>query len=146
MRKKLLVVIIALTSLLMVEAQAFEGKGDVKINAGFNAFGYGSGIAGSVDFGLMDWMSIGAGTTLYFSNREKYKDEHFFFYGRLNFHLGEVLNLPPSWDVYPGINLGLLGDSFGLGAHVGARYFFNDTWGIFAEVGNHGTLGVSLNL
>ncbi len=131
---------------MVVHSQAYEGKGDIKINVGISAFGYGSGLSGSVDFGILDWLSVGGGTDLYFSNPEKYKDENFYVYGRANFHVGELIGMSPEWDLYPGVNLGLVGDEFGLGAHVGARYFFNDIWGLFAELGNHGTLGVSLNL
>jgi hypothetical protein len=42
------------------------------------------------------------------------------------------------WDFY---NSGL-----GLGAHLGARYMFTSKIGIYAEIGNHGTLGAVFNL
>jgi len=53
--------------------------------------------------------------------------------------------LPEKLDIYPGINLGAVGRDFGIGAHIGARYFFTDKVGAFAEIGNNGSLGVSFN-
>jgi hypothetical protein len=47
-------------------------------------------------------------------------------------------------DIYPGVDVGVLGKDFGIGAHIGARYFFTNRIGVFAEVGNNGSLGVSL--
>ncbi|MDG4650667.1 hypothetical protein P6F25_00020 [Chryseobacterium arthrosphaerae] len=58
----------------------------------------------------------------------------------------DALNLPSKWDIYPGVDLGVLGKDFGIGAHIGARYFFTEKIGVFAEVGNNGSLGVSFNL
>jgi hypothetical protein len=49
-------------------------------------------------------------------------------------------------DIYPGVDVGVLGKDFGIGAHIGARYFFTERIGVFAEVGNNGSLGVSFNL
>lgn len=144
--KKLFLIIFVLGATYF-NAQAFEGNGDVKINAGLNLFGYGSGISGSVDFGLNDWLSVGAGSDVYFSNPHKYEDSNFYLYGRLNFHLGEALSMPSQWDLYPGINLGILGNNtFGFNAHLGARYFFSEKLGMYMEIGNHGTLGISFNL
>ncbi len=146
MKKTFYLSCLVMASIFNLSAQAYEGKGDVKINAGLNFYGYGTGINGAVDFGLNDWFSIGGGTSLYFSNPEKYNGENFFVYGRACFHLQDAFGLPEQWDVYPGINLGILGNEFGFGAHIGARYFFNDTWGMYAEIGNHGSIGVTLNL
>ena len=50
------------------------------------------------------------------------------------------------WDIYPGLDLGVIGNTFGLGAHIGARYFFNDKFGAFVEIGNNGSIGLSINL
>ena len=44
-----------------VYAQSFEGKGDVKANIGYDLYGYGNGIKASLDLGLCDIFSIGAG-------------------------------------------------------------------------------------
>lgn len=129
-----------------VSAQAYTGKGDQKVNLGLNAWGYGTGITATYDYGLNQLISIGAGGNAYFDNyRDNNKDNRVFIFGRVNFHLREALELPEQLDIYPGVDLGVLGRDFGIGAHIGARYFFTDKFGVFAEVGNNGSLGVSFN-
>ena len=66
--------------------------------------------------------------------------------GTYDYHLQDPLGLPEKWDIYPGVDVGVLGNTFGLGVHLGARYFFNDKFGVFLEAGNNGSLGVSINL
>ncbi|WP_284463399.1 DUF6646 family protein [Chryseobacterium sp.] len=128
-------------------AQAWTGKGDQKVQLGLSAWGYGTGITGTYDYGLNKLISVGAGLNGYFSNyKNNDKDNRVFVFGRLNFHLQEALNLPAKWDIYPGVDVGVVGKDFGIGAHIGARYFFNERIGVFAEVGNNGSLGVSFNL
>lgn len=131
---------------IFANAQAYTGKGDQKVNLGLNAWGYGTGITATYDYGLSDVISIGAGGNAYFDHyRDNNKDNRVFIFGRLNFHLREALDLPEQLDIYPGVDLGVLGRDFGIGAHIGARYFFTDKVGVFAEVGNNGSLGVSFN-
>ena len=127
-------------------AQAWTGKGDQKVQVGFNAWGNGTGLTGTYDYGLSRIVSIGAGANVYFSGyKDGNKDNNFFIFGRANFHLQEPLGLPKNWDIYPGLDLGLLGSDFGLGAHVGVRYFFNNNVGVYLEAGNNGSVGVSFN-
>ncbi|MDR1877813.1 MAG: hypothetical protein LBQ84_09345 [Flavobacteriaceae bacterium] len=123
-------------------AQTFKGTNDQKVQLGLNVFGYGTGVTGSYDYGLMDWLSIGGGGDFYWS----YDDDKFFVYGRVNFHLGDVIGLPLNMDIYPGLNIGARTEGFGMTAHLGYRYFFNDRVGAFVEVGNQGALGFSINL
>ncbi len=128
-------------------AQAWTGQGDQKVQIGLSTWGYGTGITGTYDYGVSNLLSVGAGANLYFSGyKDDNKDNKSFIFGRLNAHLQEPLNLPDEWDIYPGLDIGILGDSFGLGAHIGARYFFNDKFGAFIELGNNGSIGVSINL
>jgi hypothetical protein len=129
-----------------VSAQAYTGKGDQKVNLGFNAWGYGTGITATYDYGLNQLISVGAGANAYFDGyKDNNKDNRVFIFGRVNFHLKEALELPEKLDIYPGVDLGVLGRDFGIGAHIGARYFFTEKVGVFAEVGNNGSLGVSFN-
>lgn len=131
----------------MAFAQAWNGKGDQKIQVGFNGWGYGTGITGTYDYGLSNIISIGAGANVYFDGyKDDNKDNNLFFFGRLNAHLQEPLGLPEKWDIYPGLDVGVLGKGFGLGAHLGVRYFFNDNIGLYLEAGNNGSIGVSFNL
>ena len=127
-------------------AQAWTGKGDQKVNLGLNAWGYGTGITATYDYGLNQLLSVGAGVNAYFDGyKDNDKDNRVFVFGRINFHLKEALELPEKLDIYPGVDLGVLGRDFGIGAHIGARYFFTEKVGVFAEVGNNGSLGVSFN-
>lgn len=146
--KKLVLVCALFFAATMVSAQAWSGKGDQKVQVGFNAFGYGTGITGTYDYGLGSIISLGVGANVYFSGyRDNNSDNNFFVFGRLNAHLQKPLNLPSNWDIYPGVDLGVLGRSgFGIGAHIGVRYFFNKNVGIYLEAGNNGSIGVSFNL
>jgi len=129
-----------------VSAQAYTGKGDQKVNLGLNAWGYGTGVTATYDYGLNQLISVGAGANAYFDGyKDNNKDNRVFIFGRVNFHLKEALELPEKLDIYPGVDLGVLGRDFGIGAHIGARYFFTEKVGVFAEVGNNGSLGVSFN-
>ena len=144
--KKLMLVCSMLFLGQMAFAQAWTGKGDQKAQVGFNAWGYGSGITATYDYGLSNLLSVGAGANFYFDGyKDDNKDNNFFVFGRLNAHLQQPLGLPAQWDIYPGLDLGLLGDSFGLGAHIGVRYFFNENIGTYLEAGNNGSIGVSFN-
>ncbi|KFF74094.1 hypothetical protein HX13_16665 [Chryseobacterium sp. P1-3] len=145
--KKLVFMVMIFFCGAMANAQAYTGKGDQKIQLGLNAWGYGTGITGTYDYGLNKLLSVGGGLNAYFSNyKDNDKDNRVFVFGRLNFHLNDALNLPAKWDIYPGVDVGVLGKDFGIGAHIGARYFFTEKIGVFAEVGNNGSLGVSFNL
>ncbi|ASK31087.1 hypothetical protein CEY12_13645 [Chryseobacterium sp. T16E-39] len=145
--KKLVFIFMVIFCGATINAQAWNGKGDQKIQLGFSAWGYGTGITGTYDYGLNKLISVGAGLNGYFSGyKNNDNDNRVFIFGRVNFHLKEALQLPEKLDIYPGVDLGILGKDFGIGAHIGARYFFTEKIGVFAEVGNNGSLGVSLNL
>ena len=129
-----------------VSAQAYTGSGDQKVNFGVAAWGYGTGIAATYDYGLGSLISVGAGFNAYFDRfKNDDRDNRIFAFGRVNFHLNSTLDLPSKLDIYPGLDIGVVGRDFGLGAHIGARYFFTERLGVFAEIGNNGSLGVSLN-
>ncbi|MDR2122565.1 MAG: hypothetical protein LBP34_05505 [Flavobacteriaceae bacterium] len=140
--KKLLFILSFLGIISFTNAQVFTGANDQKLQFGISAFGYGTGITGSYDYGLADWFSIGAGADLYWSDDY----DNFFIFGRANFHLGNVLDLPDNMDLYPGLNVGGRNGGLGIGAHLGYRYFFSDKFGAFVEIGNHGSLGISIAL
>lgn len=145
--KKLFFMFVLLLAGTFANAQTWTGKGDQKINAGLSAWGYGTGVTGTYDYGLNKLISVGAGLNIYFDNYKNNDDKNrAFVFGRINFHLKDALQLPEKLDIYPGADVGVVGNSFGLGAHIGARYFFTERIGIFAEVGNNGSLGVSINL
>jgi len=126
------------------QAQSFNGEGDQKLQAGFNFYGYGTGIKASYDYGLSNAFSIGFGGV--FFNSGTY-NSNFFLFGRGDFHLQEALELPTELDLYLGAELGLLGNSgFGIGGHLGGRYNFSKKGYGFIEVGNNAALGIGFNL
>lgn len=145
--KKLLFTAFVIAGFSLVNAQAYTGKGDQKLNFGLNAWGYGTGLTGTYDYGINDLLSVGAGLNVFFANyKNDNKDNNLFAFARANFHLNKALDLPEKLDLYPGVNIGVVGKEFGFGAHLGARYFLTPKIGVFAEVGNNGSLGVSINL
>lgn len=154
--------IVLLGAFCMVNAQAFKGKGDTKLNIGMTFQNGGTGIQASTDFGLGENFSIGIlGSYLLGGSQINEVDFEYRFdaKARFNANLGSVLNISPNFDVYPGLNLGLKN----FGGHLGARYFFSEGFGIFTEFSapfakydadavskyNNGTsfnVGVSFNL
>lgn len=154
--------IVFLGAICMVNAQAFKGKGDTKLNIGMTFQEGGSGILAIADFGLGENFSIGIQTSYLLggSNINDVDAEYRFdAKARFSANLGSVLNVSPKFDFYPGLNLGVKN----FGGHIGARYFFSNGFGIFSEFsipfaqydadaiskynnGNAFNIGVSFNL
>ncbi|WKL46615.1 hypothetical protein Q1W71_16805 [Flavobacterium pectinovorum] len=125
--------------------QAFSGKGDMKVNVGANLQDGGSGIQGSIDFGLGENFSFGFVTTyllgvdnfngtyggvVYVNDYKPEFQDRFDAKARINANLSSVIGVE-QLDVYPGLSLGL----HNFGGHVGGRYFFTDGFGVFTEIG-----------
>lgn len=122
-----------LGALCIVNAQAFKGKGDTKLNIGMTVQNGGTGVLAAADFGLGENFSVGIlGSYLLGGSNINDVDFEYRFdaKARFNANLGNVLNVSPKFDVYPGLNLGIKN----FGGHIGARYFFSDGFGIFTEV------------
>ncbi|OIV42355.1 DUF6646 family protein [Flavobacterium johnsoniae] len=143
---KKVITFLFLVSFGFIQAQqAFNGKGDIKVNVGANLQDGGSGIQGSVDFGLGENFSFGfvanyllgvdnfngfyQGTTYYNDYKPEFQDR-FDAKARINANLSSVIGVK-ELDVYPGLSLGLRN----FGGHVGGRYFFTDGFGVFTEIG-----------
>lgn len=133
MKKILIVMIFAVSG--FVNAQAYKGKGDVKFQIGANFQDGGNGITTSTDFGLGENMSFGFVTSYLLNTTTIYGtpkfDDRVDVKARFNAHLGNVLNISDKADVYPGLDLGLRN----FGAHLGARYFFTNGFGVYTEAG-----------
>ncbi|WP_395050251.1 DUF6646 family protein [Flavobacterium sp.] len=125
---------VLLGAFCMVNAQAFKGKGDTKVNVGMTFQDGGTGIVASTDYGLGENFSIGV-LASYLLGVDEYlgekpgADYRFDAKLRFNANLGNVINVDPKFDLYPGLNLGLKN----FGGHIGARYFFTDGFGVFSE-------------
>ncbi|MEC5394052.1 DUF6646 family protein [Bergeyella sp. RCAD1439] len=134
MKKLFFTAMLAVCGLVSAQSDAFEGKGDVRLNVGANFQNGGTGIQSSLDYGLGESFSAGvqAGYLLgvkEYSGEKPSATHRFDVKARVSAHLGDVLRLPSNVDVYPGLNLGLKN----FGAHVGARMFFDKGFGVFAE-------------
>ncbi len=144
MKKIIFTSILIILATSLAQAQSFSGKGDQKLQAGFNFYGHGSGIKASYDYGLNDAFSIGAGAVFY--NTGTYNSD-FFIFGRGDYHFQEIINYLDELDVYIGAELGLIGNNnFGIMGHIGGRYAFTDRLYVFIEIGNNGAIGISLDL
>ena len=133
---KKIVLVIALISVSLVNAQVFKGKGDNKAQVGANIQKGGTGIFVSYDYGIGENMSVGATSNFLLSVSDgnvsdvEFKDK-FDLKARFNANIGNVLKIDEKLDIYPGLDLGLKN----FGAHLGARYFFTDGFGVFTEIG-----------
>ncbi|MBP7174178.1 MAG: hypothetical protein KBA33_08960 [Cloacibacterium sp.] len=144
MKKLILVLSVFFLGQTSFAQTAWSGQGDNKLQVGFNAYGSGTGLKATYDFGVHEMISVGVGGDFYFKDNKD--SSNFFLYGRGNVHLNKILDLPAELDLYPGLSLGILGNTFGWGIHAGARYFFTPKFGAFLELGNRGGIGVSINL
>ena len=139
MKKYLLV--IALLSVNFLIAQAYSGKGDIKFQVGANLQQNGTGIMGSLDYGLAENISIGV-ASIYLLGVNEYADfgsnevflpkfeDRFDFKARFNANLGNVINVDEKLDVYPGLYV----STKNFGGHLGIRYFFTTGFGVFTEL------------
>lgn len=128
---------------MSVNAQSYDGKGDSKFNIGYEAYGYGNGIKATYDYGLGELFSIGAGASAYFNDDEN----DYFIYARTQVHLGIAFDMSCKLDIYPGVELGYLSsEKVGITGYIGMRYFITKKMGLFAEIGNNGSVGLSFNV
>ncbi len=133
MRKTILTLLVVFAATVS-NAQAFKGKGDTKFQVGANFQDGGTGITSTVDFGIGENMSFGFQATYMLSASEILNEKPKFedradIRARFNANLGNVINIDEKFDVYPGLDLGLRN----FGAHLGARYFFTDGFGVYTE-------------
>ncbi|PWJ55307.1 hypothetical protein CLV98_11476 [Dyadobacter jejuensis] len=148
----LMLMVATILGLTSNKALAQFEKGDKIVNVGIGGGGYGfygSGFAvgGSVEFGIHDFISVGAQADIKFYN-----------YGYLNFGSKNYVALPiaargsyhygkhflpmDNLDLYAGPALGLNidgneyynGTNVVIGAFAGARYYFKPTMGAFLEL------------
>ena len=131
---KKIILLVALVTVSLVNAQAYKGAGDVKAQVGANIQKGGTGIVLSSDFGIGENMSYGFVASYLLSvpsDIEVKFEDKIDLKARFNANLGNVLKLDPKMDVYPGLDLSLRN----FGAHLGFRYFFTDGFGLFSEFG-----------
>ncbi len=118
-----------------VSAQAFDGADDQKFQLGASLQDTGAGMVLSYDYGLNEIISVGVTSTYVLGVEELIAVgfvDRFDAKARVNLHLGSTIGFSDNMDAYSGLNVSLKN----LGIHVGARYFFSDSIGVFAEVGH----------
>lgn len=147
MKKFLLLVAVFCFLGIGAQAQGTMSKGQLvgSLKVGFSD--YGLPLSLSADYGVVSGfingnaaVSVGGEVGVYISDVYT----HLSLAARGNFHYEFVDNL----DTYLGLNLGLVGRSFALNGHLGARYYFGKIGvGVEFGMGNHaagGTIGVSM--
>ncbi len=167
--KKALITFVFLVAATAMFAQAPIGIGQAQINAGFGFSSWGLPVYGGVDFGVHKDITVGGEISFrsYSDNwGDNYNSRHTIIgiSANGNYHFNTLLNIPKEWDVYAGANLGYYiwhtndsnyngsgSSGLGLGLQVGGRYYFNDKFGINAEVGSGnsfsgGKIGISIRL
>lgn len=117
-----------------VQAQAWDGEGDIKVYAGYANVGGRSGIELGSDYALSDYVSVGGQVT--YVNVKDYgegRDRALMGYDLSlmgNYHWAEVLKLPSVLDIYSGASVGLRT----AGLQVGVRYNFSEAIGVYGQV------------
>ncbi len=137
---KIFASIIAFLCLQATFGQAYSGQGDIKFQVGANLQDKGTGIMGSLDFGVGENISLGVASS-YLLGIDKVRDldgnkvpfadfeDRFDFRVRFNANIGNVINVDENFDLYPGLYASLKN----FGGHLGARYFFTSGFGVFTE-------------
>lgn len=129
---KYLFSLLCLFTILTINAQSYNGKGDQKFQVGINLQDHANSINATFDYGIGQNISVGLSSSYALGLSDDLDAEfgdRFDLKGRFNAHLGNIINLSPKFDVYPGLHLGLKN----FGGHLGARYFFSDGLGVFSE-------------
>lgn len=133
---KKLILLAAFLSVSFVNAQAFTGKNDNKLQVGANFQNGGTGLNLSYDLGVGENISLGFSTSYTLGLNSAIDadfGERFDIKARFNANLGNVINVDEKFDIYPGLNISYKN----LGGHLGARYFFSDGFGVYTELNTH---------
>ncbi|RMA65767.1 DUF6646 family protein [Ulvibacter antarcticus] len=131
MKNTFLVIILLFSTCIF--GQAYTGKGDVKFQVGANLQNNGTGISGSLDFGVGENISFGVSSSYLLGVDEVLETEfidRFDIKGRFNANIGNVINVDENLDIYPGLYLSMKN----FGGHFGVRYFFTSGFGVFSEL------------
>ncbi len=130
MRK--IVLALALIVTTAATAQVFTGKGDQKFQVGADFQSGSTGVQATYDYGIGENISFGLTAAYALGIDDDISanfDERAMLRLRFNANIGNVINVDPNLDIYPG--LGFSNKNFG--GHLGARYFFTDGFGIYTE-------------
>lgn len=128
-------------SFLALGQSSYEGKGENRINVAWAYYGRGDGLSLVYDHGFSNLFSAGAGMELYVIEGERETS----FFGIVDLHLKELLELPERLDLYPGAEIGSFDGEFKIYPYLGVSFALTEKLGLFTEIGQRGTLGVYFN-
>lgn len=151
MKKVGIIFLLLFICVATTNAQSPLSKGSKQLNAGVGFSGWGVPIYVGMDFGVYKDITVGFEGSFRSYNQniigQKYTSSIFGISGNGNYHFNTILEIPTQWDVYAGLNLGYYiwstssnysgsgASGLGLGAQVGARYFFKNNFGLNLEFG-----------
>ena len=157
--------ILSITSLSFSQAPINKGATQLNLGVGFSEYTVPFYIG--FDHCVAKDLTLGAEAS-YRAYNEHWKDDYYDhsilgFSGNLNYHFNSILRMPSRWDLYAGANIGFYvwntpngyrgnhSSGLGVGAQIGARYYFSDRLGINLEFGganafSGGKIGLSIRL
>jgi len=165
MKKNILSILLCLTALSSFAQSPLE-VGKLQLNAGVGTSGWGTPVYIGLDYGIHKDITLGGELSYqsYNYGANKYKSSILGINVNGNYHFNRILDIPSKWDLYAGLGLNYYiwnydnnqykydnASDFGLGAQIGARYFFTNKFGINLELGggnatNGGKIGITYKL
>jgi Outer membrane protein beta-barrel domain len=151
MKKSFAILFLSLITAFAVNSQSPIGNKGHQFNAGIGLSGWGIPLYAGLDFGIQNDITLGIEASFRSYNQNytgsAYTSSIFGLLFNGNYHFNRILEIPDSWDLYAGLNLGYFlwstshdypgssASGFGLGAQFGGRYFLTKNFGLNLEVG-----------
>lgn len=149
--KKIIISLALLVIATFVFSQNPLNRRYTQLNLGVGLTGWGIPLYIGLDRFVSRDVSLG-GELSYRNYNEKWQTNYYNhniigISGNLNYHLNSILGMPSRWDLYIGPNVGFFvwtspdgyagnhSSGLGLGAQIGARYYFTNKVGINFEFG-----------
>lgn len=144
--KKILLLSGLLLTVATASAQATLDKGALQLNAKLGFSGWGVPITVGADYGIADDITVGGELSFRSYSTTYFNHSIFGILANGNYHFNRLFKLPSQVGVYAGLSLGYFiasspsgytGSSysqFGYSVQTGARYFFNDKFGVNVEI------------
>lgn len=145
-------------------AQGTLDRGGKQLNAGIGFSNFGTPIYFGLDYGVSESITIGPRVSYRNFNQSilgsNFSQSLFVISFNGNYHFNKLVDLPSEWDLYAGLTLGYYlwsssdfdgqASGIGLDGQLGARYFFNDRFGVNLEfgggTGTGGLFGITYKL
>lgn len=161
MRKNVLLIAFALVASFTF-AQGTLGEGNLQANAGLGFSGWGVPLFAGLDYGITDEITVGGEVSYRSNSVASVKWTAIGIFANANYHFNKILKIPSEFDVYAGASLGYYNWSsnikipntskasynsgIGFTGQLGARYFFNDQFGLNLEFGAGNVAGGKLGI